>query len=82
MNTEIKKCLEQKDEEIKRLTQLVIDLEYEKTILQDPYNDQSVHIVTQAEVHKQPPIPMQHNFSPPSRVKRIKEKDRKRASLA
>ncbi|KAL7248230.1 hypothetical protein ACSBR2_003023 [Camellia fascicularis] len=77
MNTEIKKCMEQKDEEIKHLTQLVIDLECEKTILQDLYDDQSVHIVTQAEAQKQPPAPMQRNLSPPSRVKRIKEKDRK-----
>ncbi|KAL7199476.1 hypothetical protein ACSBR2_021702 [Camellia fascicularis] len=46
MNTEIKKCMKQKDEEIKRLTQLVIDLESKKTILQDLYDDQSVHIVT------------------------------------
>ncbi|KAL7226289.1 hypothetical protein ACSBR1_021411 [Camellia fascicularis] len=52
MNTEIKKCIEQKDEEIKRLTQLVIDLECEKIILQDHYDDQSVHIVTQAEAQK------------------------------
>ncbi|KAL7258462.1 hypothetical protein ACSBR1_004567 [Camellia fascicularis] len=77
MNTEIKKCIEQKDEEIKRLTQLVIDLECEKTILQDLYDDQSVHIVTQAEAQKQPLSLMQHNLSPPSRVNRIKEKDRK-----
>ncbi|GMP38785.1 hypothetical protein CsSME_00009913 [Camellia sinensis var. sinensis] len=75
MNIEIKKCMEQKDEEIKRLTQLVIDLECEKITLQDLYDDQSVHIVTQAEAQKQPPTPMQHNLSPPSRVKRIKEKD-------
>ncbi|GMQ08203.1 hypothetical protein CsSME_00052040 [Camellia sinensis var. sinensis] len=82
MNTEIKKCMEQKDEEIKRLTQLVIDLECEKTILQDLYDDQSIHIVTQAKGHKQPPIPMQRNLNPPSKVKHIKEKDRKRAWLA
>ncbi|KAL7175136.1 hypothetical protein ACSBR2_028857 [Camellia fascicularis] len=81
MNTEIKKCMEQKDEEIKRLTHLVIDLECEKTILQDLYDDQSVYIVTQAEAQKQPPSPMQHNLSPPSRVKRIKEKDRKEYRL-
>ncbi|THG16859.1 hypothetical protein TEA_020593 [Camellia sinensis var. sinensis] len=81
MNTEIKKCMEKKDEEIKRLMQLVIDLECEKTILQDLYNDQSVHIVTQAEVQKQPPVPMQHNLSQLSRVKRIKEKDRKEHRL-
>ncbi|KAL7180123.1 hypothetical protein ACSBR1_043356 [Camellia fascicularis] len=81
MNTEIKKCMEQKDEEIKRLTQLVIDLECEKTILQDLYDDQSVHIVTQAVAQKQPPSPMQHNLSPPSRVQRIKEKDRKEHRL-
>ncbi|KAL7164144.1 hypothetical protein ACSBR2_040121 [Camellia fascicularis] len=81
MNTEIKKCMEQKDEEIKRLTQLVIDLECEKIILQDLYDDQSVHIVTQAVAQKQPPSPMQHNISPPSRVKRIKEKDQKEHRL-
>ncbi|KAL7247876.1 hypothetical protein ACSBR2_002726 [Camellia fascicularis] len=81
MNTEIKKCMEQKDEEIKRLTQLVIDLECEKTMLQDLYDDQSIHIVTQAVAQKQPPSPMQHNISPPSRVKRIKEKDRKEHRL-
>ncbi|GMP47503.1 hypothetical protein CsSME_00015200 [Camellia sinensis var. sinensis] len=81
MNTEIKKCMEQKDEEIKRLTQLVIDLECEKTILQDLYDDQSVHIVTQVVAQKQPLSPMQHNISPPFRVKRIKEKDRKEHRL-
>ncbi|KAL7245768.1 hypothetical protein ACSBR2_000995 [Camellia fascicularis] len=81
MNAEIKKCIEQKDEEIKRLTQLVIDLECEKTMLQDLYDDQSVHIVTQAVAQKQPPSPMQHNISPPSRMKRIKEKDRKEYCL-
>ncbi|GMP35719.1 hypothetical protein CsSME_00008065 [Camellia sinensis var. sinensis] len=52
MNTEIKKCIEKKDEEIKRLTQLVIDLECKKTILEDLYDDQSVHIVTQAVAQK------------------------------
>ncbi|KAL7249732.1 hypothetical protein ACSBR1_011838 [Camellia fascicularis] len=61
--------MEQKDEEIKHLMQL------------DLYNDQSVHIITQAEAQKQPPSPMQHNLSPPSRVKRIKEKDRKEHRL-
>ncbi|CAL5385665.1 unnamed protein product [Camellia sinensis] len=81
VNIEIKKCMEQKDKEIKRLTQLVIDLECDKTILQDLYDDQSVHIVTQAMAEKQPPSPMQHNISPPSRVKRIKEKDRKEHRL-
>ncbi|THG21802.1 hypothetical protein TEA_023199 [Camellia sinensis var. sinensis] len=39
MNIEIKKCMEQKDKEIKHLTQLVIDLECDKTILQDLYDD-------------------------------------------
>ncbi|XP_028119558.1 uncharacterized protein LOC114317063 [Camellia sinensis] len=73
--------MEQKDKEIKRLTQLVIDLECDKTILQDLYDDQSVHIVTQAMSERQPPSPMQHNISPPSRVKRIKEKDRKEHRL-
>ena len=73
--------MEQKDKEIKRLMQLAIDLECEKTILQDLYDDQSVHIVTQAVAQKQPPSPMQHNISPPSRVKRIKEKDRKEHRL-
>ncbi|GMP50143.1 hypothetical protein CsSME_00016880 [Camellia sinensis var. sinensis] len=81
MNTEIKKYMEQKDEEIKRLTQLVIDLECEKTILQDLYDDQLVHIVTQVVAQKQPPSQMQHNLSPPSRVKHIKEKDRKEHRL-
>ncbi|KAL7169900.1 hypothetical protein ACSBR2_034863 [Camellia fascicularis] len=81
INTEIRKCMEQKDEEIKRLTQLVIDLECDKTILQDLYDDQSVHIVTQAVAEKHPPSPMQHNISPPSRVKRTKEKDRKEHRL-
>ncbi|GMP39725.1 hypothetical protein CsSME_00010445 [Camellia sinensis var. sinensis] len=73
--------MEQKDKEIKRLTQLVIDLECDKTILQYLYDDQSVHIVTQAMSERQPPSPMQHNISPPSRVKRIKEKDRKEHRL-
>ncbi|GMP81540.1 hypothetical protein CsSME_00036213 [Camellia sinensis var. sinensis] len=73
--------MEQKDEEKKRLTQLVIDLECEKIMLQDLYNDQSVHIVTQAVAQKQPPSPMQHNISPPSKVKRIKEKYRKEHRL-
>ncbi|CAL5329245.1 unnamed protein product [Camellia sinensis] len=81
VNIEMKKCMEQKDKEIKRLTQLVIDLECDKTILQDLYDDQSVHIVTQAVAERQPPSPMQHNISPPSRVKRIKEKDRKEHRL-
>ncbi|CAL5416610.1 unnamed protein product [Camellia sinensis] len=81
MNTEIKKFMEQKDEEIKHLTQLVIDLECEKTILQDLYDDQSVHIVTQAEAQKQLPGPMQHNLNPPSKVKHIKEEDRKEHRL-
>ncbi|CAL5376325.1 unnamed protein product [Camellia sinensis] len=81
VNIEMKKCMEQKDKEIKRLTQLVIDLECDKTILQDLYDDQSVHIVTQAMSERQPPSPMQHNISPPSRVKRIKEKDRKEHRL-
>ncbi|KAL7231011.1 hypothetical protein ACSBR2_009311 [Camellia fascicularis] len=73
--------MEQKDVEIKRLTQLVINLECEKTVLQDLYDDQSVHIVTQVEVQKQPSTPMQHNLSTPSRVKRIKEKDQKEHRL-
>ncbi|THG13394.1 hypothetical protein TEA_018008 [Camellia sinensis var. sinensis] len=81
VNIEMKKCMEQKDKEIKRLTQLVIDLECDKIILQDLYDDQSVHIVTQAVAERQPPSPMQHNISPPSRVKRIKEKDRKEHRL-
>ncbi|CAL5329956.1 unnamed protein product [Camellia sinensis] len=58
VNIEMKKSMEQKDQEIKRLTQLVIDLECDKTILQDLYDDY-----------------------PPSRVKRIKEKDRKEHRL-
>ncbi|GMQ10084.1 hypothetical protein CsSME_00053226 [Camellia sinensis var. sinensis] len=81
VNIEMKKSMEQKDQEIKCLTQLVIDLECDKTILQDLYDDQSVHIVTQAMSERQPPSPMQHNISPPSRVKRIKEKDRKEHRL-
>ncbi|GMP34986.1 hypothetical protein CsSME_00007630 [Camellia sinensis var. sinensis] len=81
MNTEIKKCMEQKDEEIKRLTQLVIDLECEKTILEDLCDDQLAHIVTQAVAQKQPPSLMPYNLSPPYRVKRIKEKDRKEHRL-
>ncbi|GMQ11577.1 hypothetical protein CsSME_00054161 [Camellia sinensis var. sinensis] len=81
VNIEMKKSMEQKDQEIKRLTQLVIDLECDKTILQDLYDDQSVHIVTQAMSKRQPPSPMQHNISPPFRVKRIKEKDRKEHRL-
>ncbi|GMP84978.1 hypothetical protein CsSME_00038303 [Camellia sinensis var. sinensis] len=54
VNIEMKKCMEQKDKEIKRLTQLIIDLECDKTILQDLYDDQSVHIVTQAVAERQP----------------------------
>ncbi|CAL5405281.1 unnamed protein product [Camellia sinensis] len=81
INTEIKRCMEQKDKEIKCLTQLVIDLECNKTNLQDLYDDQSIHIVTQAMAEKQPPSPMQHNIIPPSRVKRIKKKDRKEHRL-
>ncbi|CAL5395298.1 unnamed protein product [Camellia sinensis] len=62
-----------------------------ETRLMDSFNDsrswqvsrswQSVHIVTQAVAEKQPPSPMQHNISPPSRVKHIKEKDRKEHRL-
>ncbi|KAL7263788.1 hypothetical protein ACSBR1_001859 [Camellia fascicularis] len=44
--------MEQKDAEIRRLTQLVINLECEKIVLQDLFDDQSVHIVTQAEAQK------------------------------
>ncbi|KAL7246192.1 hypothetical protein ACSBR2_001342 [Camellia fascicularis] len=88
MNTEIKKCMDQKDAKIRRLTQLVIDLECEKTVHQHLFDDKSVHIVTQVEaqkhhdsLNKQPPTPMQHNLSPPSRVKRIEEKDQKKHCL-
>ncbi|XP_028117452.1 uncharacterized protein LOC114315083 [Camellia sinensis] len=44
---DMKTCMEWKDTEIQQLTKLVINLECEKTILQDLFDDQSVHIITQ-----------------------------------
>ena len=39
MDMEIKNCMEWKDAEIQQLTKLVINLECEKKILQDLYDD-------------------------------------------
>ncbi|CAL5386414.1 unnamed protein product [Camellia sinensis] len=71
-----------------RLTKLVINLECEKTILQDLFDDQSVHIITQVEaqkahdsLNKNPTAALEHIISPPSRVKRIKQKVRKEHRL-
>ncbi|CAL5341698.1 unnamed protein product [Camellia sinensis] len=79
----IKTCMEWKDTEIQRLTKLVINLECEKTILEDLFDDQSVHIITQVEAQKahdslnnNPTAALEHVISPPSRVKRIKQKVR------
>ncbi|GMP36728.1 hypothetical protein CsSME_00008754 [Camellia sinensis var. sinensis] len=52
MDMDIKNCMEWKDTEIQRLTKLVINLECEKTILHDLFDDQSVHIITQVEAQK------------------------------
>ncbi|CAL5371909.1 unnamed protein product [Camellia sinensis] len=49
---DMKTCMEWKDTEIQQLTKLVINLECEKTILQDLFDDQSVHIITQVEAQK------------------------------
>ncbi|GMP77262.1 hypothetical protein CsSME_00033587 [Camellia sinensis var. sinensis] len=79
----MKTCMEWKDTEIQRLTKLVINLECEKTILEDLFDDQSVHIITQVEAQKahdslnnNPTAALEHVISPPSRVKRIKQKVR------
>lgn len=88
MDMDIKNCMEWKDTEIQRLTKLVINLECEKTILQDLFDDQSVHIITQVEAQKahdslkkQPTTALEHIISSPSRGKRIKQKVRKEHRL-
>ncbi|CAL5377627.1 unnamed protein product [Camellia sinensis] len=88
MEMDMKNCMEWKDTEIQRLTKLVINLECEKTILQDLFDDQSVHIITQVEAQKahdslkkHPTAALEHIISPPSRVKRIKQKVRKEHRL-
>ncbi|CAL5368348.1 unnamed protein product [Camellia sinensis] len=88
VDMDMKTCMEWKDTEIQRLTKLVINLECEKTILQDIFDDQSVHIITQVEaqkahdsLNKHPTAALEHIISPPSRVKRIKQKVRKEHRL-
>ncbi|CAL5371004.1 unnamed protein product [Camellia sinensis] len=88
VDMDMKTCMEWKDTEIQRLTKLVINLECEKTILQDLFDDQSVHIITQVEAQKahdslnnNPTAALEHIISPPSRVKRIKQKVRKEHRL-
>ncbi|GMP99979.1 hypothetical protein CsSME_00047244 [Camellia sinensis var. sinensis] len=88
MDMEIKNCMEWKDAEIQRLTKLVINLECEKKILQDLYDDQPVHIITQIEaekVHdslkKHPITALKDILSPLSRIKRIKQKVRREHRL-
>ncbi|CAL5342396.1 unnamed protein product [Camellia sinensis] len=88
VDMDMKTCMEWKDTEIQRLTKLVINLECEKTILQDLFDDQSVHIITQVEaqkahdsLNKNPTAALEHIISPPSRVKRIKQKVRKEHRL-
>ncbi|CAL5427562.1 unnamed protein product [Camellia sinensis] len=80
--------MEWKDTKIQRLTKLVINLECEKTILQDLFDDQSVHIITQVEAQKahdslkkHPTAALEHIISPLSRVKHIKQKVRKEHRL-
>ncbi|CAL5322952.1 unnamed protein product [Camellia sinensis] len=75
MDMDMKNCMEWKDKEIQRLTKLVVNLECEKTILQDLFDDQSVHIITQVEAQKahdslkkHPTTALEHIISPPSRV--------------
>ncbi|GMP92555.1 hypothetical protein CsSME_00042726 [Camellia sinensis var. sinensis] len=88
MDMNIKNCMEWKDTKIQRLTKLVINLECEKTTLQDLFDDQSVHIITQVEAQKahdslkkHPTAALEHIISPPSRVKHIKQKVRKEHRL-
>ncbi|XP_028059215.1 uncharacterized protein LOC114262948 [Camellia sinensis] len=88
VDMDMKTYMEWKDTEIQRLTKLVINLECEKTILQDLFDDQSVHIITQVEAQKahdslnnNPTAALEHIISPPSRVKRIKQKVRKEHRL-
>ncbi|CAL5372192.1 unnamed protein product [Camellia sinensis] len=88
MDMDMKNCMEWKDAEIQRLTKLAINLECEKTILQDLFDDQFVHIITQVEAQKahdslkkHPTAALEHIISPPSRVKRIKQKVRKEHQL-
>ncbi|GMP30770.1 hypothetical protein CsSME_00005285 [Camellia sinensis var. sinensis] len=88
VDMDMKTCMKWKDTEIQRLTKLVINLECEKTILQDLFDDQSVHIITQVEAQKahdslnnNPTAALEHIISPPSRVKRIKQKVRKEHRL-
>ncbi|XP_028089856.1 uncharacterized protein LOC114290170 isoform X1 [Camellia sinensis] len=88
VDMDMKTCMEWKDTEIQRLTKLVINLECEKTILQDLFDDQSVHIITQVKAQKahdslnnNPTAALEHVISPPSRVKRIKQKVRKEHRL-
>ncbi|CAL5322681.1 unnamed protein product [Camellia sinensis] len=88
VDMDMKTCMEWKDTEIQRLTKLVINLECEKTILQDLFYDQSVHIITQVEaqkahdsLNKNHTAALEHIISPLSRVKRIKQKVRKEHRL-
>ncbi|THG03397.1 hypothetical protein TEA_011034 [Camellia sinensis var. sinensis] len=88
VDMDMKTYMEWKDTEIQRLTKLVINLECEKTILEDLFDDQSVHIITQVEAQKahdslnnNPTAALEHVISPPSRVKRIKQKVRKEHRL-
>ncbi|GMP44114.1 hypothetical protein CsSME_00013197 [Camellia sinensis var. sinensis] len=88
MDMDMKNCMEWKDTEIQRLTKLVINLECEKTILQDLFDDQFVHIITQVEAQKahdslkkHPTAALEHIINPPSRVKRINQKVRKEHRL-
>ncbi|GMP63230.1 hypothetical protein CsSME_00024999 [Camellia sinensis var. sinensis] len=88
MDMDIKNYMEWKDTKIQRLTKLVINLECEKTILQDLFDDQSVHIITQVEARKAHNclkkhliVALEHIISPPSMVKRIKQKVKKEHRL-
>ncbi|KAL7192953.1 hypothetical protein ACSBR2_024711 [Camellia fascicularis] len=88
MDMEIKNRIERKDTEIQQLTKLVINLECEKTILQDLYDDQFIYIITQVEAQKvrdslkkHPIAALKNILSPPSIVKRIKQKVRREHRL-
>ncbi|GMP30343.1 hypothetical protein CsSME_00005051 [Camellia sinensis var. sinensis] len=80
--------MEQKDVEIERLTKLVINLDAKKIILQDLYDSQSVHIITQAEAQKVYDSLKKHSIAPLkdilsslSKVKCIKQKVRREHRL-
>ncbi|GMP48004.1 hypothetical protein CsSME_00015510 [Camellia sinensis var. sinensis] len=88
MDMDMKNCMKWKDTEIQRLTKLVINLECEKTILQNLFDNQSVHIIAQVEAQKahdslkkHPTTGLEHIISLPSRVKHIKQKVRKEHRL-